>query len=81
VEIITGIIGIVIYVGVIYIAFAPLLADTLFGNLAIYLALLFGGIYLITSIIKLFCSDKGVFGVSAFFPLLIFAILGFLQHI
>jgi len=81
VEIITGVIGIVIYVGVIYIAFAPLLADTLFGNLAIYLALLFGGIYLITSIIKLLCADKGVFGVSVFFPLLIFAILGFLLHI
>lgn len=81
VEVITGIIGTLLYAGVIYFAFAPLLADTLFGNLAIYLALLFGGIYLITSIIKLFCADKGVFGVSAFFPLLIIAILGFLLHI
>jgi len=81
VEIIAGIMGTLIYVGVIYFAFAPLLADTLFGNLAIYLALLFGGIYLITSIIKLFCADKGVFGVSVFFPLLIMAILGFLLHI
>ena len=65
----------------IFIAFAPLLNTMLFGNLAVFLALLFVGICLITDLIKIFCVDRGNFGFSIFLPLLIFAILAFFLRI
>jgi len=65
----------------IFIAFAPLLNTTLFGNLAVFLALFFVIICLITDLIKILCVDRGNFGISIFLPLLIFTIIGFFLRI
>ena len=65
----------------ILIAFAPLLNTILFGNLIVFLALIFVGICLITDLIKIICVDRGNFGISIFFPLLIFSILAFFLRI
>ncbi len=65
----------------IFIAFAPLLHTMLFGNLAVFLALIFVGICLITDVIKIICVDRGNFGISIFFPLLIFTIMAFFLRI
>jgi len=77
----TGCIGFILYLGIIYISFRPLLDGTLFGNLTFYLAILFGAIYLITSVIKLFCVDKGIFGISVFLPLWLISIIAYMAHI
>ena len=65
----------------VFIAFAPLLNTGLFGNLALLLALIFIGLSLITDILKIVCIDRGLFGISIFFPLLLFSILAFFLKI
>jgi hypothetical protein len=65
----------------IFISFAPLLHSTLFGNLAVFLALIFMGICLITDLIKIICIDRGNFGIWIFLPLLIFVIITFFLRI
>jgi pimeloyl-ACP methyl ester carboxylesterase len=81
IEILTVIIGSVLCFIVIYIAFNPLFTSSLFGDLTVYIALLIALIYLLTNVIKIFCVDRGIFGITIFFPLFIFGILGFLLHI
>jgi hypothetical protein len=65
----------------IFITYALLLNTTLFGNLAVLLALLFVVICLLTDLIKILCVDRGNFGISIFLPLLIFTIFGFFLRI
>ena len=65
----------------IFVAFSPLLNTVLFGNLALFLALVFIGLCLITDILKIICIDRGLFGISIFFPLLLFSILAFFLKI
>jgi len=81
IELLTVIFGTVLCFIVIYITFFPLFSSSLFGNLTVYLALLLAFIYLLTNVIKIFCVDRGIFGITVFFPLFIFGILGFLLHI
>jgi len=81
IELFNGFLILIILGVVTYFAFYPVLKTSLFGNLTWYAVGLFVLIYLITNIIKLFCVDKGVFGISIFFPLYIFAILAFFLHI
>lgn len=73
--------GIVIYVFVVGVAFLPVLTTSLLPNLTWALITIFIVIFLVTSVMKIFCTERGVFGYSIFLPILIFSILAYFLHV
>ncbi|MHA1291311.1 MAG: alpha/beta hydrolase family protein [Promethearchaeota archaeon] len=81
IESLSFLLGILIIIVATYIIFEPLLNTELFGDLTILIVELFVVLFIITNIIKIFCVDRGVFGISVFLPLIFFTIIAFFLHI
>ncbi|MHA1147707.1 MAG: alpha/beta hydrolase family protein [Promethearchaeota archaeon] len=81
IEFIVFALGLVFFGILAYIAFFPILNTYLFGNMTMIMVYFLCGMYLIATIVRIFSSDRGVFGVEIFIPLALFTIVAFLFHI
>ncbi|MFO8018359.1 MAG: alpha/beta fold hydrolase [Promethearchaeia archaeon] len=81
IEIVAAFFALFIYVMVGFIAFAPILSFSLFGNLSWLLAGFFALIYIAKRILNIFYPDKTQFALTIFVPFLLFTILAYFLHI